>query len=285
LKVYRYWVRGSVDVPVGGQVWNVVCFGSSNESMEEASENAVASGERIKNAIMEGRELGGYSYTDRPLREELLREVHQEGELAAVITRNGYGAQVLCTANVMFIDIDVIRDDFRLSGPGFFARLLKLKYRPKPDPVEKRPEVLEGIQARAREHDLGMRVYRTTLGYRCLVTSETFDPAADDTLGLLRDFGSDELYVKMCRAQDCFRARLTPKPHRVRLYKPGHRYPWIDDSRRRMFERWLRAYEERSQGFSACRYKDHFGRLKVARGVQEIVDIHDSIACSGDHLA
>ena len=152
MKVYRYWARGSVDVPVRGQVWHIVCFGSSNESLEEASENARVNGERIKGAIMTGREPGGYGYTDRPMREELIREVHQGDELVAVITRNNYGALVLCTADVMFIDVDVVPESFILSGPGFFARLFKLRPKPKPDPVAAKPEVLVGIKEKAEEY-------------------------------------------------------------------------------------------------------------------------------------
>lgn len=34
---------------------------------------------------------------------------------------------------------------------------------------------------------------------------------------LLTDFGSDPLYIRLCRLQESFRARLTPQPWRCRL--------------------------------------------------------------------
>ena len=54
----------------------------------------------------------------------------------------------------------------------------------------------------------GFRIYRTRAGFRLLVTSGTFDPSAAETLALLKEFGSDPLYIRLCKAQECFRARL-----------------------------------------------------------------------------
>ncbi len=59
-------------------------------------------------------------YLDRPMREPVLREVKKDnGELAAVVTRNSYGCLVLNTARVMFVDVDL--PELKPEG-GFWSR-------------------------------------------------------------------------------------------------------------------------------------------------------------------
>ena len=64
----------------------------------------------------------------------------------------------------------------------------------------------------------GVRVYKTCAGYRGLVTHATFDPTADATLDLMRQFRCDPQYVTLCKRQESFRARLTPKGWRCKLW-------------------------------------------------------------------
>jgi hypothetical protein len=48
-----------------------------------------------------------YAFADRPIREEILRELRDPwGASEAIVTRNGYGAEVLNTARLLFADID-----------------------------------------------------------------------------------------------------------------------------------------------------------------------------------
>lgn len=285
MRIYKYWARDSIRVPMRGQVWNIACFGSSNESQEDAARNARLRGESVKKAIMSGKQLGSYSYTDRPLREELKREVRQGDELVAVITRNSYGALVLNTARVMFIDIDVVPEHKMFWGPPLLTRLMFWKAKRVWDPVADKPEVLEGIRRKVRMYGLGMRVYRTPCGYRGLVTSHTFDPTSDETQALLTEFGSDQLYIKMCRAQECFRARLTPKPYRMGRSNPPYRFPWITDERMREHREWERDYEGWCADYSACYLVDHFGTLDREKDIWDIVRIHDAVSCTGGKLA
>ncbi len=285
MKVYRYWARESTKVPVRGEVWEIACFGSSNTSIEDATEDARGKVETAKKAIMTGHRPQHYEYTDRPLREEIKREYHQEGVLTAVITRNTYGALVLNTDRVMFIDIDTGREPINLGIVDFFCRLFGKVPKSERRREERKLAMMEDLRQKASMYGLGMRVYRTPYGYRCLVTSHTFDPTSDETRALLEEFGSDELYIKLCRVQECFRARLTPKPYRMRFRNPPHRYPWLYSERERAHREWEREYEALSEGYSACSFMSHVGEGKVLRDVQELVDVHDSLACTGGKLA
>ncbi len=285
MRIYRYWAKDGVQVPVEGRVWNIACFGASNESMDAAVENARLRAEEVSGRLTTGQRLVSYEYTDRPLREEIKREIHQGGELIAVITRNSYGALVLNTANVMFIDIDFGYERF---GSVLKDLLHRLMGRPPPSEALRaaaHESRMGAIRENARLYGLGMRVYKTPYGYRCLVTSHTFDPASDEAVSILEAFGSDRLYVKLCRAQECFRARLTPKPYRMRFWNPAYRYPWLDPQRELAHREWERHYEEKSARYSACAFIEHAGSSSIMKEVRDIVDLHDSIACTGHALA
>ena len=81
--------------------------------------------------------------------------------------------------------------------------------------LEDKRSVLARIHAVVARHPgMGLRLYRTANGYRCLVTHRTYDPASQECRELLEALGSDPLYIRLCRGQHCFRARLTPKPWR-----------------------------------------------------------------------
>ena len=73
---------------------------------------------------------------------------------------------------------------------------------------------------------MGCRVYRTAGGFRLLVTSDTFDPMSTETIELLKAFGSDPLYIRLCKAQECFRRRLSAKFWRCGADRPPSRFPW-----------------------------------------------------------
>jgi hypothetical protein len=49
-----------------------------------------------------------------------------------------------------------------------------------------------------------------------MAIDQEFRPEAPETDRLLRLSGADPAFVQLCRAQKCFRARLTSKPWRCR---------------------------------------------------------------------
>lgn len=64
---------------------------------------------------------------------------------------------------------------------------------------------------------LGFRVYRTRGGLRYLCTTHHFNAGWDIEDKLLRFLYSDPRYRGICKSQKVFRARLTPKPWRVKF--------------------------------------------------------------------
>ena len=279
MKICRYWARVDYEPPAAMRLEPITAIGWSQVSEADAEQRALERAKKLAELLARGGDDydGPHRedyYADRPLREPIVEE-HRIGEqVQAVITRNVYGAFVLNAANVMFIDIDRPQQK---SG-GLFGRLFgKKQAEPTEDPtLERIGRVIGGYP------HLAMRLYETAAGYRGVITNRTFEPTADETHQLLTAFESDELYVRLCRSQECFRARLSPKPFRIGMPNPPRQYPWIDEDRRRDFEQWDVHYQERATAFRVCDLVETFGSGAVHADVQPVLDIHDAYCCMND---
>jgi len=85
----KFWAKGTHQ--------QFTCWRWSDSSLAEAAALAQEAARRLAERFAAGENLRhGYGYPDRPLREPVLREIKAPGgEVAAVITRNSYGAQVV----------------------------------------------------------------------------------------------------------------------------------------------------------------------------------------------
>ncbi len=251
----------------------------SDSSPEDA---AISARERVRDLIAKvqrGAALNRYSYGERPLREETLQAVPGDGgQDAGIVTRNAYGVEVLNTANAMFMDIDLSEE-----ASGSVSGLMRA-LRGAPVPTQE-ANLLGSIEREsARNPGLGLRVYRTRAGLRCLVTNELFDPAAQSTLDLMRLFGSDPLYIRLCRAQGCFRARLSPKPWRIHINKPPSRYPWQDARDESKYRAWESKYKGASTQYAVCQLIKTLGSDEVHPQIQPILTLHDRMCGVDEEL-
>ncbi len=83
-----------------GKSGNFTVWRWSDSSLDDARALAGQAAARLSERFRtQGRTFDVYGYTDRRLREAVLREIRDApGELEAVITRNSYGCQGLNTA-------------------------------------------------------------------------------------------------------------------------------------------------------------------------------------------
>jgi hypothetical protein len=111
----RYWSRAESQAvtpdgrPVHFHVWR-----GSRTSEDDAQALATEAVGRIADRIRRGEGFPErYSYGDRPLREEVVREMPGGSAQVpdAALTRNTYGALVLNAARAFFIDVDVPNTD------------------------------------------------------------------------------------------------------------------------------------------------------------------------------
>jgi hypothetical protein len=58
--------------------------------------------------------------------------------------------------------------------------------------------------------------------------------------------GSDPLYSRLTAKQECFLARLTPKPLRCGCKRPSSLYPWDTPDQERAYRCWQAKYEAKA---------------------------------------
>lgn len=313
----RHWsrVEARVEKPGRGPV-PVPLWGWSAVSLADAA--AVARGraaELTRRGLPGGRSPAEY-YPARPVREEILEELPRDGaqedrhadDLLAVLTRNRYGATVLSTDALLIADVDVPLAERR--RPGLLGRLLgRGKGADGPDPAgdpadpagdpAAPPALLAEADAAARSRidavlgasgDLGIHVHRTFGGYRVLVSGSGLLPEDPAAIALLEELGSDPLYVRLCRAQRSFRARLSPKPWRVGIRALGGSWPEGPSDRpapSRRRRQWVERYSAATTGHAVCRRMSWNGVEPSTAEERRVLALHDRLtgADSGLPLA
>jgi hypothetical protein len=317
----RFWSRAEsqATTPDGKRVEFHVWRGSRSSPAEAETLAREAVG-RIAGRIQRGEGFPErYSYGDRPLREEVVREFPGATDEApdAALTRNSYGALVLNAARVFFIDVDVPQSGAsapRASSPGgslqadVVAKVVGmlppalrsiaemfLPSSPQPQPAAQPASTpsaatgatgpaLDRLRRWVAEHpEWRVRVYRTHAGLRYLVTHALFSPADAEAQAAMTALGSDPQYIRLCRAQKSFRARLTPKPWRVGMEKPPVRFPYQGDDERRMRE-WEGRYARASEGYATCELLEEVGGGADHPEITPLLRLHDEHTRVGSGL-
>jgi hypothetical protein len=311
--VPEYWAEGRVQRKHSGRQITVRRFGWSDSSQAEAQHMADERTEQAFKQIASGEKLPRrepkipYGGADGlPIREELLA---RHGN--SVITRNSYGAHCLNTPDVFFADIDTTLSVFPTSKLVTSAVLLVatltrsindihwstlllalitltslffsvreliswLRIKKSGGPAsEAMNRIKEFIQCHP---DWKLRVYETPAGFRVAALHQRFDPRGPETFEAFEYLATDPIYARMCRAQNCFRARLTAKPWRAGITTPMRPRPgvWpVNPERLHARTQWVQSYEVRAEGFAACRFLSDLGSAAVDPEIMELINFHD----------
>ncbi|MDD2942402.1 MAG: hypothetical protein PHC51_05470 [bacterium] len=315
--VPQFWAEEIIKQRIKGKQITVRRFGWSDISQEDAQRNAetrvreafekVVSGQRIL------RREPRVSYNGAegvPIREEIVR---RSGD--TVITRNIYGALCLNTPDVLFVDVDFDKSSKKplLVGAAIGASgailMLTILFGKMPNwPLgimvigallgaatasmfKQLPVMLAGgaeqlVCKRAKKYvrqypQWSLRLYRTPAGIRILVMHETFSPADTEVELCFRYFGVDPIYARMCRNQQCFRARVTPKPWRINM--SGHIKPrpgvWpVRPESLPGRKLWIADYEHKSGSFAACRFIGTVGNGPLHHTALSVQNLHDELS-------
>lgn len=300
-------------------------FGWSNESLADAERMAQERVNEALSRLIAGESLRRserrvpYNGADGiPIREEVIERIGD-----TVITRNSYGALCLNTPNVLFGDIDFRKDPSLISllfltlvaasigvAAGMttlswligvvvavvgivlvypvgvaFRRIFQQLSGGEEDGVRKRLNKFVD-----QNRDWHLRLYRTPAGIRVLVMHKTFEPRSPEVEEFFRQIRADKMYVRMCRNQNCFRARVSPKPWRIGMESSIRlsRRVWpIDDEQLPARLEWVSEYEKLSSAFAACCYIDSLGSSHIAIEARDVQELHDHLchATSGRTLA
>lgn len=275
MRIPQFWVKESrTGKDIRGKVWTGSAWGWSFKSLSEAQQKAAERASRALERLSSGSRPERYGYLEAPLREEIIETLGSEREPVAVVTRNRYGALVLNAARVCFVDID-----FPASKPtGFLHSLSELfsKKRREAQARTQQEASLQAVEAWAQKNRrAAFRVYLTCAGLRLLFTDRLYEPTAGDTEQLFHSFGTDPLYRKLTQKQECFRARLSPKPWRIGCPNPPSRYPWQDSRAEQRYHDWQRGYESKSSGLAVCRLVKEYGKASSEADIQLVISRHD----------
>ena len=264
MKIARFWTRADDEF---GDV-RVTARGWSDESIDAARAKAREIARRVAERVAGGfGKAHRYPYGDRPLPEPVIREL-----AGAIVTRNVYGALVLNTDHLMFVDVDRKESPKPAGSGGLFSSLFGKPKAPEPAPIDPAVAWMRGV---AESHNLSARFYETAAGYRLIVTNAPFKAGSDETEALLGEFRADPLYMRLCRMQESFRARLTPKPFRIEYSNPPVEFPFETPADQAKQDRWVAGYEAKSAPFATCRFMETFGATNVLPEFEELVRFHD----------
>lgn len=315
--VPEYWSEAKEKIQVNGRSRTLWRFGWSDASERDALESARNRVREAAQRALSGEKIRtrdpkvAYNGADGlPIREEI---IERHGD--AVITRNSYGALCLNTPDVLFADIDVPEPRSGTIGTVVFILCLAVGYWYhiqldawwplvaagilgaimaiagsvsrsvrqafavfRKDPFEL---ALARVQAFSENNpDWAMRVYRTPNGYRVLVMHSTFDPNEEQAFDFMAALKCDPLYMRMCKNQKCFRARVSPKPWRIGMEHIRPR-PGVWPIKREHMERrrrWVSEYKQKGAAFSSCRFELALGSGRPSRSCEHVRAIHDRLS-------
>jgi hypothetical protein len=313
--VPKFWAEARAQHREPGRQVTVRRFGWSDVSETEAQAHAQARVAEALQRILAGESLKRrdpkvpYNGADGvPIREEIVR---QYGNV--VITRNSYGAWCLNTPDVLFADVDFARQapiqlgfavSFLLflgaiwvmheSGFGWhwvgmaiiallvgfiLAEFLSRAFVRLAGGAEKRD--LRRIKSFSAKHpNWRLRVYRTPAGFRVLAMHRTFSPSEPEVAEFFRALGTDPMYVQMCVKQQCFRARVTPKPWRIGIAAHLKPRPGVWPVRPEALparQEWVRVYEAKAANYASCHFVMDLGIGDVHDTPRVVQRIHDEL--------
>jgi len=105
-----------------------------------------------------------------------------------------------------------------------------------------------------------------------IVLGREFDPRDRETKKMMDEFNCDPLYTFLCIKQGCYRARLTPKPYRMKMRGYKVKFPREGDNGE--FQQWLSQYEANSRSFNVCRFIEQIG---TNHSLNDVIRLHDDL--------
>lgn len=314
----NYWAEARLQHRERNRQVTVRRFGWSDESVEAAQAHAEARVREAFERVLAGEDLPrrerriAYNGAQGvPIREEV---VQREGD--SVISRNGYGALCLNTPDVLFADIDfdsqpgprtfwivglvlmvvvamipkfgfgsglLTAFSFGVAAALLFGHALSRRLHAARLARQGGAErlAIERVRAFAAAHpQWRLRLYRTPAGLRLLALHRRFDPREPEVEATFKALGADTTYALMCRNQNCFRARVSPKPWRLGLQPLRAPYSavWSPEHAQLPARRaWISEYQQAAAGFASCRYLETLGEGLIDPAAQSVQKLHDRL--------
>jgi hypothetical protein len=270
MRIFRHWVRDHRREIRDADTVEGWVFGGSNISEQAAVADLETRWRAVCARVFEGKSRDTEPY-EADIREEIVMAIDEN----TVITRNRYGAEILnCTAPVI-VDMDT-------PAPSFWKSLFGRVGNSEEDRIARVIANARKVVEKQQHGIRGMRLYRTPAGVRAIVACEETSPTSPVVRNLMGELCADPLYFCLCIKQNCYRARLTPKPKRIGHKTLNQSWP-VDAEKARVRETWVASYRAAAAGYAACAFLESIGDVPHS----PVIELHDqrSGALTGKNLA
>lgn len=194
MKHYKFWIKEDFTITIDGNEKTINILSGSNQSEEMAFQKASEKAKDIERRISERKPKESYEVA---IKEHVTETIDDSN----VITICRYGEKILNTTSYTILDLD----DYPFDFFDMFKPVRKLK---------KKDRIVYKFEERIRKYpELGtnFRIYETTKGIR-VIGKKYIDPSSKGYTTLMRKLHVDWIYIQLSKKQQCYRARLTPKP-------------------------------------------------------------------------
>ena len=254
MKCYKFWVRETKKIYIGDVQQPITVLAGSNVSKEDASSNAGQISRSIEERIRKPKQ--GREEYEASIKEHIAKEIDSKN----IITITRYGAQVLNTTEYTILDID-----------NYTIFLFMEWFRKKSTLKDKIIDKFKRHIVRHPELGTSFRIYETHQGIR-IIGKHYFDPQEKNFRSIMRSLGVDPLYAFLCRKQNCYRVRLTPKPYRMKMETIRIKSPL--DCETEAYDTWQKKYTEISRNYSVVKLRETMG---ADFGSDPVITHHDTI--------
>ena len=282
MAIPRFWKKASRTISDSNSHERLIsAWGWSSESESDALSLAESRLQKIAQRFNCATQSSSeYPYPRTPLREEIIKEIDGGTDRFSVITRNSYGALVLNSSHLYVADIDLATN----KPPGWLGRIFGAK-KDQASLIQNENQALELLDKfLVKNRGWGFRVYKTPAGLRYIATHASLMASDRRVIDTLRDLGSDPKYIKLCEIQQCFRARLSPKPWRCGVLSAPSRFPYLDGKAAAAMREWQSSYDRSASAYSSCKYIKSIGQSEVQQELKELIRIHDEYCRSNSSL-
>lgn len=239
MKTKKYWINTTRKITVENETKDVPILAGSNISKDDAENIA----NEIAAAIQARIDKKDRKKEYEPIIKEWISDKIDEDN---IITVNRYGAKVLNTTEYTILDLD----DYPFEFWDIFGATRG---------YDKKSLILQRFKKRiTKNKSLGddMRIYETTKGLR-VICKKYISPQTPIFMKLMSKFRVDSIYAYLCIKQDCYRARLTPKPYRIKQNPIRIKSPL--DCETELYEKWEIEYARKSKSYSVVKLIETIG--------------------------
>ncbi|MET1257202.1 hypothetical protein [Aliikangiella maris] len=255
MKYYQYWVNRQFNIRIGAQKESINILSGSNVSEQDAFEQAIKRCEQVERRIQTKEPLSEY---DIPIKEQVDTII----DSANIVTICRYGAKIINTEQYTILDLD----DYPLNFFDWFNGMRKLS--------RKERIVAKFLQQIKKYPELGedFRIYETTKGVR-VIGKKYLAPEGKHYQHIMRKLNVDWLYITLSQKQQCYRARITPKPYRMRFRTIKIKSPV--DCQTESYQQWAKEYAKASERYAVVKFVKSIG---LDFSTEPVIKFHDE-AC------